>query len=398
MLRKITGVVWACVAVGLVATLAAAAMGLLADSPATSGAWQSVSAASTTTIFGQLATPVAFVPTTTPSATPTLPATVVSATPPATPVATLTSSELAQYQPNELGEIIVLMYHAINHDGGDYATTPDELRSDLQWLYSHGFYVIPARDYIADDIKAPAGKRPVVLTFDDGEVSQFRYLVDATGNKTIDPDCAVGILQKFFTDHPDFGRGGLFSILPLAPFSWPDAASQQPYEKEKVQWLIDNGYEIGNHTINHINMKQATNDDIKQELAGAVDMMRAFSPDAQLQIIAVPFGEYPLHGDTTLFEGFDYDGKHYQSIGALMVGANPGPSPENSYFDPYWIPRIRGSRDQIDQWFRFAEDNPGILYVSDGNPDTITVPQQLVPSLDGKLDESKLHGKLLVRY
>jgi hypothetical protein len=127
-------------------------------------------------------------------------------------------------------------------------------------------------------------------------------------------------------------------------------------------------------------------------------MMRDFSPEAQMQIIAVPFGEYPPHGDTTLFQGFDSSGKHYQSIGALMVGANPGPSPEDKGFDPYWIPRIRGSRDQINKWFRFAEDNPGILYVSDGNPDMITVPNQLVQSLAGKLDKSRLHGKLLVRY
>jgi hypothetical protein len=67
-------------------------------------------------------------------------------------------------------------------------------------------------------------------------------------------------------------------------------------------------------------------------------------------------------------------------------------------FDPYWIPRIRGSRDQINKWFGFAADNPGILYVSDGNPDTITVPNTLGPSLTGALDQSKLHGKTLIRY
>ena len=398
MLWKFTGVVWACVVVGLIITEVTYAAGGFSHSPNKNPNWQVVGAAATAPASSQTATASASTTSATPPANATPLATAALDTPTATPVATLSPGELAQYKPNELGEVMVLMYHAINHDGGDYATTPDELRGDLQWLYTHDFYVIPAHDYIADDIKAPAGKRPVVLTFDDGEVSQFRYLVDAAGNKTIDPDCAVGILQQFFTQHLDFGHGGLFAILPLAPFAWPDAASQQPYAKEKIQWLIDNGYEIGNHTVDHINMKQATNDNIKKELAGAVDMMRSFSSEAQMQIIVVPFGEYPKHGDTTLFEGFDYNGTHYSSIGALMVGANPGPSPEDQDFDPYWIPRIRGSRDQIDKWFRFAEDNPGILYVSDGNPDTITVPNQLAQSLAGKLDESKLHGKLLVRY
>jgi peptidoglycan/xylan/chitin deacetylase (PgdA/CDA1 family) len=392
MLRKFTGIVWACVAIGLVITLLAGFLGVFSDSSGSENNAQAAAFTPTSTVAGSIVTLA--------SSTATPHPTMATPTPaPATPVSTLTPGELAEYKPNELGWIMVLMYHGINHDGTDYSTTPDELRSDLQWLYDHNFYVIPASDYINDDIKAPKGKRPVVLTFDDGEVSQFRYLVDAAGNKTIDPDCAVGILETFYAEHPDFGHGSaLFSILPLAPFAWPDAEDQVPYEKEKVEYLIDHGYEIGNHTINHIDMKQATNEDIKKELAGAVKLMRQFSPQVQMQVIAVPFGEYPLHGDTTLFEGFDYEGQHYSSIGALMVGANPGQSPEDKDFDPYWIPRIRGSRDQIDKWFRFAEDNPGILYVSDGNPDTITVPSTLVPNLVGALDESKLQGKTLIRY
>jgi len=392
MLRKITGIVWACVAVGLVVTLLAGLFGVFSGAPGTDNGAKAADFTPVTTLTSPMITLAS------PAATPS-PTVATPTPPPATPVSTLTAGELAEYKPNELGWIMVLMYHAINHDGGDYATTPDELRGDLQWLYDHNFYVIPASDYINDEIKAPAGKRPVVITFDDGEVSQFRYLVDAAGNKTIDPNCAVGILEQFYAEHPDFGHGSaLFSILPLAPFAWPDAEDQVPYEQEKVQYLIDHGYEIGNHTINHIDMKQTTNDDIKKELAGAFNMMRDFSPQAQMQVIAVPFGEYPMHGDTTLFEGFDYKGQHYSSIGALMVGANPGQSPEDKDFDPYWIPRIRGSRDQIDKWFGFAEKNPGILYVSDGNPDTIAVPNALGPNLAGALDESKLHGKLLIRY
>ena len=317
-------------------------------------------------------------------------------TPELTP--TLTADQLAQVKPNELGQIMVLMYHTIDDSGDDYARTADGLREDLQWLYDNGFYVIPIDDYINDEIAAPAGKRPVVLTFDDGTVSQFRYIVNADGSKMIDPDCAVGILENFFTRHPDFGRGGLFSILPLAPFAWPDAEDQRPYAQEKIRWLLDHGYQIGNHTVGHVNFSELTDEEIKAELAGAIEEIRTYAPDAQPTVLAVPFGVYPAGGDTTLFEGFDYHGQHYALTGALMVGANPAPSPVDGEFDPYWIPRIRGSQEELDKWFGFAEENPGIIYVSDGNPEAITIPEEVDPWLAGTLDEAKIGSKTLIRY
>ncbi len=405
MFGKFTRIVWACVAVGVTVTLVSYAFGLVPKSSGAQGrATPGVVETSPTSGVGQTlhatsTSPPLLTAAASPAATDMASQTGVStATSAATSVATLTPDELAKYKPNELGWIMVMMYHTVDYAGGDYSTTPEELRSDLQWLYDHGFYVIPIHDYITNNIKAPAGKRPVVLTFDDGSMSQFRYIVDASGKKTIDPNCTVGILEDFYTKHPDFGRGGLFSILPLAPFAWPDGEDQVPYEKEKVQFLLDHGYEIGNHTVNHIYMNEHTTAEIEKELADAVDMMRAFDARAQEEVIAVPFGTYPAHGDTTAFEGFDLNGKHYAFKAALNVGANPGYSPVDSDYDPYWIPRIRGSRDQIDQWFGFVEDNPGIMYVSDGNPDTITVPNDLVPGLSGKLDQSKLDGKTLIRY
>ncbi len=401
MLGRVTRIVWACVAVGVTVTLVSYAFGLVPKSSGAQGrSTPGVVETSPTSGVGQTlhATPTS-PPLLTASASPTASGVATPvATPTATSVATLTPEELAKYKPNELGWVMVMMYHTIDYTGGDYSTTPEEFRSDLQWLYDHDFYVIPIHDYITNNIKAPAGKRPIVLTFDDGSISQFRYIVDASGKKTIDPNCTVAILEDFFGKHPDFGRGGLFSILPLAPFAWPDGEDQVPYEKEKVQFLLDHGYEIGNHTVNHIYMNEHTTTEIEKELADAVDMMRSFDPRSQEEVIAVPFGTYPAHGDTTAFEGFDLNGKHYAFKAALNVGANPGYSPVDSDYEPYWIPRIRGSRDQVNQWFSFVEDNPGIMYVSDGNPDTITIPNDLVPSLSGKLDQSKLDGKTLIRY
>jgi peptidoglycan/xylan/chitin deacetylase (PgdA/CDA1 family) len=237
-----------------------------------------------------------------------------------------------------------------------------------------------------------------VLTFDDGPVSQFRYVTDTAGNQIIDPNTMLGILEEFFTKYPDFGRGGLFSLLPLAPFAWPNEDDQLQFVDQKIQWLIDHGYEIGNHTVDHIDLRQATDEEIKAQLAGAVDMVRSHAPQAQMEVISVPFGQYPQGGDTTLFEGFDYKGKHYGFKGALMVGAEPAPSPMHAEFDPMWIPRIRADDEQLDKWFTYAKDSPGIMYVSDGNPETVTIPKELDPALVGALKESNAHQKQIIRY
>jgi peptidoglycan/xylan/chitin deacetylase (PgdA/CDA1 family) len=313
----------------------------------------------------------------------------------------LTDEELQQYQPNELGQIMVLMYHRIEaQDNPDdvWTRTPDQFRGDLQWLYDNDFYIIPISDYVRNEINAPAGKRPVVLTFDDGTVGQFRMIEQNDGSVVIDPDSAVGILEEFASRYDDFTGGGLFSILPLAPFAWPDAEDQRPFAEEKLQWLVDNGYELGNHTVGHINMGETPDEEIKSELARAERLIQDYVPDADISVLAVPFGVYPNQGETTIFEGWEYDGEQFALEAALMVGAEPAPSPVHVDFDPMWIPRINGDDEQLGRWFSFMEDNPGIIYVSDGNPNTITIPEDLHPWLVDTLDETKVEGKEVIRY
>ena len=313
----------------------------------------------------------------------------------------LNEEELQEYQPNELGQIMVLMYHRIEaQDNPDdvWTRTPDQFRGDLQWLYENDFYIIPIRDYIRNEISAPAGKRPVVLTFDDGTVGQFRMIEQDDGSVIIDPDSAVGILEEFDAQYDDFVAGGLFSILPLAPFAWPDAEDQRQYASDKLQFLIDNGYELGNHTVGHVNMGEIPDEEIKSELARAERLITDYAPEADISVLAVPFGVYPAGGDTSIFRGWEYEGEQYELEGALMVGAEPAPSPVHVDFDPMWIPRINADDEQLGRWFSFVEENPGIMYVSDGNPDTVTIPENVHSWLVDTLDEDKADGKTLIRY
>ncbi|CAN5798379.1 polysaccharide deacetylase family protein [soil metagenome] len=323
----------------------------------------------------------------------------VAATPTAMMPTSLSPEQLQELKPNELGWIPVLQYHHFGPEPDELTRTPEQFLGDLQWLYDNNFYVVNVGEYINDTMDVPAGKLPVMLTFDDSAISQFSLAPLPSGQMAIEADSAVAIMETFFNAHPDFGRGGHFSILPDRAFSWPDAWDQQQYSGDKLTWLVQNGYELGNHTLDHANLAELSTDEIHFQLGEAELYTRdKFIEDARLDIVTLPYGGYPMGGDDTVFKGFYYEGEFFEYFGVLLVGANPAVSTLSEVYDPYAIPRIQAFDAELDYWFEFIEENPGIMYVSDGNPDTVTVPNDLPYELSETLDESKLNGRTLIRY
>lgn len=305
------------------------------------------------------------------------------------------------FPPNELGQIPILEYHHLGPEPAQFIRTPDQFRGDLQWLYDNGFYVVNLNDILNDTLDVPAGKRPVALTFDDSPSTQFSLIPLSDGRLAIDPNCAIGIMEHFFIEHPDFGRGGHFAVLPEFFFDWEPQIGhpeQTQYIQEKFEWLVAHGYEIGNHTLDHVDLSTLTNDEIMYQLAGANQAIHEILPDEPVEVVTLPYGMYPAGGDDTLFRGFDYQGQHYAYTAALLVGANPTVSPLSTEYDPYATARIQAFDEELDKWFEIFTEQPGILYVSDGDPNTVTVPNDLHPWIVGTLDMSKLGNRQLVRY
>jgi hypothetical protein len=229
-------------------------------------------------------------------------------------------------------------------------------------------------------------------------------------------------LEAFYQEHPDFGRGGFFAVLPTENFcfSWQLEEvedDQFGYCQQKLAFLQANGYEIGNHTIGHEDLLDVDDDEFVEQLGRAIDAIQALVPEATADIIAMPFGNYPdikkhKKQRDMLRNGFTYDGRDIQMLGALMVGSEPAYSPVSSEWDPVFISRIQawddetkelfpdflGDATSLDDWFRLFAASPELLYTSDGDPNTITIPDDLPSSLDGTFDESKADGKEVVRY
>lgn len=334
-------------------------------------------------------------------------------TPPASPPAKpkhhqLTPAELKKYRPNELGYIPVLEYHAITTDPAkeaQFVRLASDLRADLKWLYEHDFYVISMASFVRNQITAPPGRHPVVLTFDDSQSSQFLFVRDKHGTLVPDPNTAVGILEAFFTRHPAFGRGGFFAVLPDNCFAVPDHEEQMKYCDRKLKWLVDHGYEVGNHTLGHQDLLDVSDAEFRRQIAGNILWLEKHAPKNLGTVIAMPYGNYPKKGvhdaqRKMMRDGFTYKGRKFKLEAALMVGSEPSVSPSSEIWDPIWIPRIQAANAVLSVWFNEFEEGDVILFTSDGNPDTVTIPNPVPRLIRQEINPDLIRhrGKALIRY
>jgi peptidoglycan/xylan/chitin deacetylase (PgdA/CDA1 family) len=176
----------------------------------------------------------------------------------------------------------------------------------------------------------------------------------------------------FTRTHPGFVPAGTFYVN-RTPFG-SDAAARRT-----LPWLTAHGFEIGNHTHDHIPLRTLADDDVRREVATGATLIEDVLPGYDIRSLALPLGSMP-HEAKLAVQG-RWRGQTYGPYAVLLVGANPAPSPFAKTFDPLAIPRIRSSHAgwngeedfAFRYWMRQFERNPGTRYVSDGDPSRITV-------------------------
>ncbi|MBN1219316.1 MAG: polysaccharide deacetylase family protein [Anaerolineae bacterium] len=305
-------------------------------------------------------------PTSTHTVTPASEATPESETTPvsaATPVSTATPTVIPSptLPPNLLGSVLVLEYHLIREPEDRWQRTPDNFRADLERLHAEGYTPANIIDLALGFPNLPAGRKPVVLTFDDSDISQFRYLE----NGTIDPDSAVGILEAFHRQHPeDWPLKGTFYVL--QDVNVPDRIlfGQKELQDQKLRWLVDNGFEVASHTISHFNLTEGSDDQVQWQLAVSQRQLEARLPGYDVQSLSVPFGNYPLN-ETLVAQGM-WEGEPYTYRSTVMVSGGASPSPHSVEFNPHYIPRVQALQTELDYWLGYFAQNPQFYYVSAG--------------------------------
>ncbi len=312
-----------------------------------------------------------------------------SAGTPSTFTGPMTAAKAEAMGANELGQIPVLYYQRIGDERGDDIRSPAALADDIELLESEGFQPIDLRDLAAGNIDIPAGTSPVVLTFDDSSLGQYNILDDGT----LDPQCAVGILQAAVESGGWAPRATFYCLIDVKSKDY-ELFGQADRRQEKLRNLVDWGYEIGSHTYSNVNLKKASALDVRKELQTSQETLQGLiGNNYQVTSLSVPSGDYP--DDKSLLSSGAYEGKTYVYTSAVTLGESLSVSPFSTLFDPMHITRItvtgNSLRDAIDE----LKAHPELRYISDGDPTTVSAPSQSAAAL-GSLSEDL--GRPVILY
>lgn len=304
-------------------------------------------------------------------------------------------------KPNEVGLIPIIMYHSIGegswrphplrYDRRGLNIAPDTFRKQLQMMHDAGWYPMNMRDVLTARLAVPAGKTPVVITFDDARGSQLRLLP----NGAVDPNCAVGILDEFSRTHPDWPRRASFYVLPRNRYN-PVPFWQPGKERQKLAYLVNAGYEIGNHSTTHPFMTHMSLDRLQWEVAECIRYVRSLEPRATMDTFCVPYGAMPRTpgGVEALLHG-SQGGTTYRNRCLLEAWGGPAYPTTHRKFKATNVTRIGTAPGEVERAIRELTLGRALHeYVSDGDPNTVTVPSWA----SGLVDSKRLEGARLVVY
>ena len=168
-------------------------------------------------------------------------------------------------------KIPIIMYHDITAAKDvDWDVTPDELEKHFQTLQEGGYTPI-TMDRMVNHLRtgSPLPEKPVLLTFDDNYVGQYKY--------------AFPLLKKYnypavWSVHTRFvGTTG----------QKPKATWDQLREMQKSGLIT-----VASHTVNHLNMKNLSNAEIEREVLESKKVL-----EKELKI-SIDYFTYP-EGDFT---------------------------------------------------------------------------------------------------
>jgi hypothetical protein len=277
--------------------------------------------------------------------------------------------------PNELGRIPVLEYHLIGERDGRWARAWQRFARDLELLHERGYRPITIKEMVSGRIDLPAGLSPVVITFDDASPGQFRYIEDG-GTLRIDSTSAVGIWTAFAEKHPEWKGKGVFCVLPAASeghafFGEKGIQGQKSaWRLQKVRYLLENGFEVCNHSLWHANFAKMSDAVVQEQIARAqlaVDSALA-GAGAGVTTLALPLGQWPK--DRSLLRQGSWTDKSgkvtsYNINAVLMVAGGPSRSPKDTLFDPMRIPRVQVFENELERTLDQL-DRQETRYVSSG--------------------------------
>ncbi|QSX05207.1 polysaccharide deacetylase family protein [Sedimentibacter sp. zth1] len=254
--------------------------------------------------------------------------------------------QTAEVRTNSAIKLPIVMYHHFLKDSkawGKYVISPDEFEMDLVYIKKKGYTTVDMQDlinYVYNDIPLP--EKPIMLTFDDGYLSQVEYILPILKKYNCKAIISiVGIYTDTFTESKD-------TCLSYAYLSWG-----------RIKDLVKSDYiEIQNHSYDlhkigkrkgvgkkfgetYEKYKQALNNDILY-MQNLIEKNVGYRPTT----FTYPFGEMSDESETILkdigflatlscAEGVNYITKNKEDLYKLKRCNRPYKINREKFFDRF---------------------------------------------------------------
>jgi hypothetical protein len=261
--------------------------------------------------------------------------------------------------PNHLGRIPVLEYHVIGDTQSLYQQKRETFRKNMETLYARGYRPITMAQMLDKDFSmVPAGMSPVVFVFDDASASQFKYIDKGGGKLEIDPTSAIGVWNDFAASHPGWKGKAVFCMLNGGASGHNFFGDGPRWEGQhaawrfpKVKWLADNGFELCDHTLWHMQLSKYPDAAVQEQIARNAMGIDSAVPGYKIRTMALPQGLWPKNrplawqGSWTNPKTGQTINYHFEAV--LEVAGGPTRSPYDPAFDPHSISRVQMHDDEL---------------------------------------------------
>jgi peptidoglycan/xylan/chitin deacetylase (PgdA/CDA1 family) len=255
--------------------------------------------------------------------------------------------------------IPILEYHVVRAKAsGEFIISRDDFRRDLRLLYDRGYRPITVAQLLDKDFRdVPVGMSPVVFTFDDASPEQFSY-VEKNGKLEIDSTSVIGMWLEFQKTHPDWKSRATFCVLSGARAGHaffgdgPQWNGQHAaWRFRKLRWLVDNGFELCNHTLWHAQLNTSSDAVVQEQIARGQLAIDSAVPGYKVRTFALPQGLWPKNRELA-WRGSWTDPKSgkaisYENETVLEVLGGPVPNPFDATFEHRRLTRFIVSRGNL---------------------------------------------------